>query len=344
MKTDNSFLCTVLVLNYNGLSFLQQFCDGWKKYLPTNTELVIADNASTDTSLEYLQSDHPDIGIIKLDENHGFAQGYNLAMAQIETPYTILLNSDIEIKSPWVTPLLEILQADSQIAAVQPKIMDQKRPTHFEYAGAAGGFVDALCYPLCRGRIFQELEEDQNQYEEATEIFWASGAAFAIRTELFNKHGGFDADFFAHMEEIDLCWRMQRLGYKIMYQPQSKVYHVGGGTLSYASSRKTFLNFRNSLLMILKNEEKGKVFGTIFKRMILDGFAALSFLAKGQIGLFAAVFRAHIAFYGLLSKFRSKRKALDRSFVSQSRIQGRLDKSIVYQHYIKGIKKYTELK
>jgi len=332
------------VLNYNGLSFLQQFCSGWKQYLPAHAELVIADNASTDASLAYLQRDHPDIRIIKLDENHGFAKGYNLAMAQIETAYTILLNSDIEIKSFWVDPLLEMLQRNDHIAAVQPKIMDQKRPTHFEYAGAAGGYVDTLCYPLCRGRIFQEVEEDQNQYDEATEIFWASGAAFAIRTELFNQHGGFDADFFAHMEEIDLCWRMQRLGYKIMYQPRSKVYHVGGGTLSYASSRKTFLNFRNSLLMIFKNEEKGKVFGTIFKRMILDGFAGVSFLAKGQVGSFTAVFRAHIAFYGLLSTFRTKRNALADSFINQSNVKGRIDKSIVYQHYIKGVKKFTELK
>jgi len=343
LKTDNSFLCTVLVLNYNGLSFLQQFCAGWKKYLPATTELVIADNASTDTSLEYLQSDHPDIRIIKLDENHGFAKGYNLAMAQIDTPYTILLNSDIEIKSPWVEPLLGMLQSDDQIAAVQPKIMDQKRPSHFEYAGAAGGFVDAFCYPFCRGRIFQELEEDQNQYDQASEIFWASGAAFAVRTDLFNNHGGFDADFFAHMEEIDFCWRMQNLGFKIIYQPSSKVYHVGGGTLSYASSRKTFLNFRNSLLMIFKNEEQGKVLGVVFRRMILDGFAGLSFLLKGQVGSFAAVFRAHIAFYGLLAKFRSKRKALQRTFANQTEVKGRIGKSIVYQHYIKGLKKYSEL-
>ena len=344
MKTDHSFLCTVLVLNYNGLSFLQQFCTGWIQHLPANAELVIADNASTDDSLAYLRSEHPDIRIIALDKNHGFAKGYNLAMAEIETPYTILLNSDIEIKSPWIDPLLEMLQSDDTIAAVQPKIMDQKQPSHFEYAGAAGGFVDALYYPFCRGRIFQELEEDQNQYEQATEIFWASGSAFAVRTDLFNAHGGFDSDFFAHMEEIDLCWRLQNLGFKIMYQPQSKVYHVGGGTLSYASSRKTFLNFRNSLLMIFKNEEKSKVFGVIFKRMILDGFAGLSFLSKGQVGSFAAVFRAHIAFYGLMSKFRVKRKALANSIISQADVKGRFNKSIVYQHYIKGLKRFTALK
>jgi len=344
LKTDHSFLCTVLVLNYNGLAFLQQFCIGWKKYLPDDTELVIADNASTDASLDYIKTKHPGVRIIKLDTNHGFAKGYNLAMSQIKTPYTILLNSDIETKSPWISPLIEMLQADENIAAVQPKIMDQKRPTYFEYAGAAGGFVDALCYPFCRGRIFQELEEDHNQYDGPKEIFWASGAAFAVRTKLFNQHGGFDADFFAHMEEIDLCWRLQRLGYSIYYQPQSKVYHVGGGTLSYASSRKTFLNFRNSLLMILKNEEKGKALGVIYKRMILDGFAGLSFLAKGQVGSFAAVFRAHIAFYGLLAKFRAKRKVLAKVFSTESNVKGRIDKSIVYQHYIKGIKKYTELK
>jgi len=305
---------------------------------------VVADNASTDDSIEYLQNEHTDIRIIKLEENHGFAKGYNIAMAEIKSKYTILLNSDIEIKSEWIEPLLEMLESDESIAAVQPKIMDQKNPTHFEYAGAAGGLIDNLGYPFCRGRIFQSLEEDKAQYEESKEIFWASGAAFAVRTDLFNQYGGFDADFFAHMEEIDLCWRLKRMGHKIMYQPQSEVYHVGGGTLSYASSRKTFLNFRNSLLMILKNEEKGKVFGVIFKRMILDAFAALSFLLKGQIGSFFAVFRSHMAFYGLLGEFRSKRKALAKTFSNTSTNNiGRSNKSIVYQHYVKGVKKYSDL-
>ncbi len=344
MNTDQPFLCTVLVLNYNGLAFLKQFCDGWKNHLPENTELVIADNASTDDSIDYLQKEHSNVRIIKLKENHGFAKGYNMAMAEINSKYTILLNSDIEIKSTWITPLLDMLEGDESIAAVQPKIMDQKNPSHFEYAGAAGGLIDNLAYPFCRGRIFQSIEEDTAQYETPTEIFWASGAAFAVRRDLFNHSGGFDADFFAHMEEIDLCWRLKRMGHKIMYQPASKVYHVGGGTLSYASSRKTFLNFRNSLLMILKNEEKGKVFGVIFKRMILDAFAAYSFLFKGQLSGFFAVFKSHLAFYGLLGKFRSKRKELAKSFegTASNRV-GRSNKSIVYQHYIKGVKKYNEL-
>ncbi len=343
MNSENPSLCTVLVLNYNGLDFIKRFCNSWLNYLPDNVELVIADNASTDESLQYLQSSFPNVRVIKLDENHGFAQGYNLAMEQVDTPYCILLNSDVEIKSKWIEPLLELLEEDKSIAAVQPKILDQKSPEHFEYAGAAGGFVDKLYYPFCRGRIFQSIEQDTSQYEQSSEIFWASGAAIALRTQEFRDIGGFDADFFAHMEEIDLCWRFKSTGKKIMYQPKSYVYHVGGGTLSYASSRKTFLNFRNSLLMILKNEAPGRVFHVIFRRMILDGVAALSFLLKGQVGAFFAVFKAHIAFYGLLAKFRKKRKQIQAAKTSSTpNLTGRINKSILTHYYLKSQKKYSD--
>lgn len=342
MSSNNPSLCTVLVLNYNGLDFIKRFCSSWIKFLPEYAELVIADNASTDESVTYLKSSFPQVRIISLEQNHGFAQGYNLAMTQIQTPYCILLNSDVEIKSKWVDPLIELLEKDLNIAAVQPKILDQKSPEQFEYAGAAGGFVDKLYYPFCRGRIFQSIEQDHNQYNESTEIFWASGAAIALRTQEFKDVGGFDADFFAHMEEIDLCWRFKSMGMKILYQPLSSVYHVGGGTLSYASSRKTFLNFRNSLLMILKNETSNRVFHVLFRRMILDGVAALSFLLKGQFGAFIAVFKAHLAFYSLLRKFRNKRKQIQAAAHEFPNHVGRINKSILTHYYLKGQKKYSD--
>jgi GT2 family glycosyltransferase len=325
------------------LDFIKRFCQTWIDHLPNNTDLVIADNASTDESLQYLKINFPQVGIIALTKNHGFAQGYNLAMEQVDTPYCILLNSDIEIKSYWIEPLIELLEQDTRIAAVQPKILDQKSPEHFEYAGAAGGLVDKLYYPFCRGRIFQSIEKDQSQYNDPTEIFWASGAAIALRTQAFKDLDGFDADFFAHMEEIDLCWRFKLMGKKIYYQPKSAVYHVGGGTLAYASSRKTFLNFRNSLLMIFKNEEPGRVFHILFRRMILDGIAALSFLLKGQVGAFFAVFKAHLAFYGLLGKFRSKKKLMQGTQANSTpNMTGRISKSVLTHYYLKGQRKYSD--
>lgn len=343
MSSKNPSLCTVLVLNYNGVDFIKRFCQSWIDFLPSNTELVIADNASSDESIFYLKTTFPKVRLILLAENHGFAQGYNIAMEQVDTPYCILLNSDIEIKSNWVEPLIELLERDKNIAAIQPKILDQKSPDHFEYAGAAGGFVDKLYYPFCRGRLFQTVEKDTSQYQESTEIFWASGAAIALRTQEFLDIGGFDIDFFAHMEEIDLCWRFKSLGKKIMYQPASSVYHVGGGTLSYASSRKTFLNFRNSLLMILKNEAPSRVFHIIFRRMILDGVAALSFLLKGQVGAFFAVFKAHIAFYGLFGKYRKKRKQIQSLANASPNNTGRISKSILTHYYLKGQKKFSDI-
>jgi len=336
-------LCTVLVLNYNGIDFLKRFCQTWLDFLPANTELVIADNASTDDSITFLKKTFPQVRIISLQENHGFAQGYNLAMQEVQTPYCILLNSDIEIKSEWLPPLIDMLESDDSIAAVQPKIRDQKAPEYFEYAGAAGGFVDKLYYPFCRGRIFQSIEKDRNQYNESSEIFWASGAAIGLRTAEFKEIGGFDSDFFAHMEEIDLCWRFKCMGKKIMYQPESEVYHVGGGTLSYASSRKTFLNFRNSLLMIFKNESSDRAFSVLFRRMILDGVAAISFLLKGQVGAFFAVFKAHVAFYSLMGKFRKKRKQIRSDLKKETpSISGRINKSILTHYYLKGQKKYSD--
>lgn len=343
MNSSQPSLCTVLVLNYNGIDFLKRFCQSWIDFLPDNTELVIADNASTDESLMYLKESYPQIRLIELQKNHGFAQGYNFAMEEVVTPYCILLNSDIEIKSDWVPPLIEMLESNESIAAVQPKIRDQKASDHFEYAGAAGGFVDRLYYPFCRGRIFQSIEKDENQYDDSIEIFWATGAAIALRTEEFKMIGGFDSDFFAHMEEIDLCWRFKSMGKKIMFQPGSTVYHVGGGTLSYASSKKTFLNFRNSLLMIFKNEASNRVFSVLFRRMILDGVAAISFLLKGQVGAFFAVFKAHIAFYGLMSKFRKKRKHIQSSLKTQTpNNKGRISKSILTHYYLKGQKKFSD--
>lgn len=331
----------LVILNYNGKTHLQ-------KYLPSivthskGCEIIIADNCSSDDSISFLQSSYPTLRIIRNEANYGFAQGYNQALFQLKDQYEyfLIVNSDIEVTENWIYPLLNVMNANANIAAVQPKILSDKRRDFFEHAGASGGFLDSDFFPFCRGRIFNDLEKDSGQYDHSKEIFWASGACFMIRSESFFEMNGFDGDFFAHMEEIDLCWRLKRAGKQVWVVPSSKVFHLGGGTLNYLSPKKTYLNFRNSLFMIHKNYN-GKLFPKILFRMLLDGIAAFKFLVNFQFKHFISVFKAHLSYYNSIRNLNSKRKALQIQF-NEIRFNdvGFYRGSILFHYFIKGDKKY----
>ena len=299
----------VVILNWNGRAHLERYLPSVVRYTMPQYGVVVADNGSTDTSLEYVAEAFPQVEIVRLDRNYGFAEGYNRALREVESEYYVLLNSDVEVSEGWCEKLVEALDADPQLAAVAPKLLADTDRERFEYAGASGGFIDILGYPFCRGRILSTTERDEGQYDTPREVFWASGAAFACRAEVFKSEGGFDGDFFAHMEEIDLCWRMQSSGYRIGVEPSSKVYHLGGGTLSTLSPRKTMLNHRNNLAMLYKNLPMGHLLWVLPVRLVLDGVAAASYLAKCQWSCVKAVWQAHVGFYRMLPSLSAKRKA-----------------------------------
>ncbi|MBN9294349.1 MAG: glycosyltransferase family 2 protein [Flavobacteriia bacterium] len=328
----------VVILNWNGRKLLEGFLPSVTRY-SGNAAIYLADNASTDDSVSFVKANFPSVKIIINEVNGGYAKGYNDALKSIEEPYYLLLNSDIEVTENWLSPLLEIIQQQN-VGAVQPKIKAFSEKESFEYAGAAGGFIDKDFYPFCRGRIFDNVEKDSGQYDYPMEVFWASGACMLIRRSLFWETGGLDEDFFAHMEEIDLCWRIKKRGYSMQIIPQSVVYHVGGGTLSYASPQKTFLNFRNSLLMITKNYN-GWLSGKILRRLVLDGIAGIVFLVKGNPRLTWAVIRAHFAYYSLLGKMLKKREK--ESFLKFKEIKGVYSGSILWAVHIHGIRKFSDL-
>lgn len=329
----------IVILNWNGKAFLEQF-------LPTvisfskGTRIIVADNASTDDSVSFLQSHFPSIEILQNESNGGFAKGYNDALKRIDSEFYVLLNSDIQLSENWLEPLLTVFD-DERVAGCQPKIKSFQDRTKFEHAGASGGFLDYNYFPFCRGRILTTVEHDNHQYDSAQEVFWATGACLVIRSKCFHEVGGFDEDFFAHMEEIDLCWRLKRLNYRFLIEPKSVVYHVGGGTLPYNSPRKTFLNFRNSLFLLTKNHE-GWLFPKLYWRMMIDALAATSFLVKGEFSHFIAVFKAHMVFYGKLSSFLRKRKALKLSSTHFNN-KGLFRGNILWNYYVKGVKKYSDL-
>lgn len=332
----------VVILNWNGKAFLEKFLPLVIKY-SGNAKIYVADNNSTDESLVFLRSHFPQVSIIINPSNDGFAKGYNLALKQIQAEYYVLLNSDVEVTEHWIEPIIELMDADKTIAACQPKILDFNKKNKFEYAGAAGGFIDKYGYPFCRGRIFNELEEDQHQYDTSMEVFWATGACMFVRSESFWKVGGFDDDYFAHMEEIDVCWRMKNIGYKVYVQPKSFIYHVGGGTLNKLSPRKTFLNFRNNLITITKNASPKALLLKILYRMLLDGVAAFKFLFEGSVTHFMAVIKAHFSFYVHLPSTFKKRKAMKALSGFNYATTGVLVKNIVFLHFVKGIKHYSEM-
>ncbi|UAM98954.1 glycosyltransferase family 2 protein [Polaribacter litorisediminis] len=327
----------IVILNWNGQRLLEQFLPSIVKYSSQEATIYVADNASTDTSIQYIKTFFPSIKIIENTTNGGYAKGYNDALQFIDADIYCLLNSDIEVTKNWLSPILEIFKNDDQTAIIQPKILDFKNKKKFEYAGAAGGFIDLYGYPYCRGRIFKDLETDEGQFNDIKEIFWASGACFCIRSKVYHKLHGFDEDYFAHQEEIDLCWRTKNIGYKVKYVGTSTVFHLGGATLQETNPQKTFLNFRNSLFSIVKNVPKKWFLFVIFSRLILDGISALKFLLELKLKHVWAILRAHFSFYKNFFKFLEKRKAL---FKSQNY---HAHTSIVWQYFVLGRKKFKDL-
>lgn len=330
----------VVILNWNGLNFLHKFLPSVVKSTYSNLDIIVGDNASTDTSLEFVSNHFPNVKIIQNDKNYGFAEGYNKVLNQLKHDYFVLLNSDVETDSYWIEPVIELMESDEQIAAAQPKILSYSNKHLFEYAGAAGGFIDQYGYPFCRGRMFNTVEEDTGQYNDNAEIFWASGAALFIKRCKWLEAGGLDADFFAHMEEIDLCWRLKNMGYKIMYCSESKVYHVGGGTLNAENPFKTYLNFRNNLVLLQKNLPAARSVEVIFIRFCLDFISLLKFLLDGKLKNALAISKAHIYFFRNFSKNSIKSKAINKNHFNAT---GLYSGSVVWQYFVKGIKYFKDL-
>ncbi len=325
----------VVILNWNGILLLEKFLPSVVNYSPQAT-IYVADNASTDDSISYIKAFFPSVKIVKNDSNLGFASGYNEALKHIDAEIYALVNSDIEVTENWLQPILDTFENEPKTAIIQPKILDFKNKEYFEYAGAAGGFIDEYGYPFCRGRIFDTLEKDNGQYDDTREIFWASGACFFIRSSVFKALNGFDDDFFAHQEEIDLCWRAINKGYKIKYTSKSVVYHVGGATLQQGHPMKTFLNFRNSLLMLTKNLPKEQLYKILLGRMLLDGIAGIQFLTQGKFKHFWAILKAHGSFYSHFSDNYKKRNEFQQSVYYTV-------KSIVYLYFIRKLKVFNDL-
>jgi GT2 family glycosyltransferase len=330
----------IVILNWNGKHYLQQFLPSVLATTYTNAEVIVADNSSTDDSVAWLQQNHPAVRIIVLQQNFGFAKGYNEALKQVQANYYVLLNSDVEVVPAWIEPVMALMETDATIGACQPKILMESNRAVFEYAGGAGGWMDALGYPFARGRIFDTCEEDNGQYDDVAPVFWASGAAMFVRAKLYHECGGLDEYFFAHMEEIDLCWRMQLAGYTVMACPQSVVYHVGGGTLPQGNKRKVYLNFRNNLIMLFKNLPLQQLLWKLPLRLVLDGLVAWKGLLTGNGSYFMAVLKAHLGFVQWCL-FKQKQRIMP---VNKSgALHGWLNKSIVWAYFIQGKRKFSEI-
>lgn len=332
----------VIILSWNGSKLLQQFLPSVTLHSAyANVKIIVADNGSTDDS-EKIVKQFSGVQWLPLKKNYGFAEGYNQAIHNTDADYIVLLNQDVEVTDHWIQPVIELMENDKTVAAVQPKIKSLSNRNLFEYAGAAGGWMDKFGYPFCRGRIFNSIEEDKGQYEGVTEIAWASGACMFVRKEMYERCGGLDADLFAHMEEIDLCWRMKNRGYKIIYTSSSTVYHLGGASLPQGNPFKTYLNFRNSLIILYKNAPKGTLAGLFIVRIILDKLAAIRFLLKGNFSDWLAVMKAWIHFIGGLDKSRSKRKQILLNTRNPDR-KGFYNRSIVIEHFLKKKKSFSQL-
>ncbi|BDC98164.1 glycosyltransferase family 2 protein [Persicobacter psychrovividus] len=330
----------IVILNYNGRTFLKKFLPVVLQYAE-NAEVIVADNQSSDDSVAVMKTDFPEVRLIINQDNGGFAKGYNDALKYVTAKYYVLLNSDAEVTQGWLAPIIELMEANPKIGACQPKIKAYHNRMTFEYAGAAGGYIDHFGFPFCRGRIFDVLEEDQNQYDDIRQVFWATGCCMFVRAEAYWQMGGFDEDYFAHMEEIDLCWRMNNAGWQVFYNGKSNVYHVGGGTLPKSNPRKTYLNFRNSLITLFKNTPKRHLPTKLFVRCFLDIIASAKFLVFDSKADAWAVCRAQLDFWTKLPKWEKKRrKIFDKGFDHKELI---LPKSIVLLHYLKGKKKFNDL-
>jgi len=333
----------VVILNWNTRKQLELFLPILIRNTPDNdSEIIVADNASTDDSVEFIRKTFPSIHIIELDKNYGFAEGYNRALAQIKATYFVLINSDIEVTANWLSPLITLLESDNKTVACMPKMLSYYERDTFEYAGAAGGYIDYLGYPFCKGRIFDSIEKDEGQFSGIYEIFWATGACLAIKADVFNNIGGLDSYLFAHMEEIDLCWRLKRLGYQIYYCPESSVYHVGGGTLPNNNPRKLYYNYRNNLYLLFKNLKGGNYLTVFFPRMFLDFISAIVYLMKGQVSFFFAVFRAYFRFIINLKRLYIKRHIFNK-IIARNKVSQIYNGSIVYAFFVRKVRSFNEL-
>lgn len=332
----------VVILNYNGAGMLRRFLPSVIEYSP-EASIYVADNGSSDESCDVVRNEFPAVKLMVLDHNYGFAGGYNRALAQVDEEYAVLLNSDVEVTRGWLSPMTQFLDSNPEVAACQPKLLSFKQKDFFEYAGAAGGFIDKWGYTFCRGRIFNTVERDSGQYDDTTDVFWATGAALMIRNEVYKNNGGLDGRFFAHMEEIDLCWRLRSRGYRIACVPQSHVYHVGGATLKKENPQKTYLNFRNNLLMIYKNAPDCQLKKIMLFRKVFDNVAALKFLASGDYAAFKAVRKARRDFKAMRSGY-DKARAENMKLAVTTRIPEVLKSSILYKYYLGFKHTYSSLK
>jgi GT2 family glycosyltransferase len=333
-------LVAIVILNWNGKKYLRQFLPSVLESTYGNKRIIVADNASTDDSVDFLISQYPQVQVIQLARNEGFAKGYNLALQQVDADYYVLLNSDVQVTPGWIEPIVALLERDSSIAACQPKILSYRDKSQFEYAGASGGWIDRFGYPFSRGRVFDVCETDRGQYNMAEPCFWASGAALFVRPAVFKELGGFDPYFFAHQEEIDLCWRMQLAGHLIYVQPASEVYHVGGGTLPKGNSLKTFLNFRNNLIMLYKNLNGPKMIYTVWVRLFLDAVAAWKGLLSGDGGYFFAIASSHMHFFKWILWHQKESLFPPKS----SRIpMGWYPGMVVWDYFVKNRKTFSEI-
>ena len=330
----------VVILNWNGKHFLEKFLPSVVASDYDNLSIIVADNASTDDSVSFLQNNFPSVKLIHNPANEGFAKGYNTALKSVSADYYILLNSDVEVTTNWINPIISFMESEKMIAACQPKILSYNEKNKFEYAGASGGWIDKFGYPFNRGRVFDFCETDKGQYDNIAEIFWATGAAFFVRSKIFHQLNGFDESFFAHQEEIDLCWRMKRAGYKIFVVPSSVVYHVGGGTLPAGNERKVFLNFRNNLAMLAKNLSPSEKISKISYRIFLDNIAALQALSKKDIRTFRSIQKAHFAF--IEWSLRNKKKD-DLPKIKLKKLSGVFNGSIVKKFFIEKKKTFSEI-
>jgi len=330
----------IVILNWNGRKFLEKFMPSVTASVYTNKKIIVADNASTDDSVVFLQQQYPGVGIIQNSSNEGFAKGYNTVLKQVQADYYILLNSDVEVTPGWIAPVIELMESDHAIAVCQPKLLAYQNKDHFEYAGACGGWLDTLGYPFNRGRVFDVTEKDSGQYDDVQQCFWASGAAFFVRSSVYYELGGLDEFFFAHQEEIDFCWRLQLAGYKVYVQPASVVYHLGGGTLPKGNSQKTYLNFRNNLIMLAKNLAFGAAVWKLPFRMALDSLSAWRGLLSGDRGYFIAICRAHLHFLGWLV---GNKKESVFPVKKGTKLSGLYKGSVVWAYFIRKKKTFLEI-
>ncbi|QFQ12252.1 glycosyltransferase family 2 protein [Pseudoprevotella muciniphila] len=333
----------VVILNWNGVDMLRRFLPSVVKGCAREAEVIVADNGSTDASCEVVEREFPGVRLIRLPENYGFADGYNKALAQVDADYFVLLNSDVEVAEGWITPLRDYMDAHPEVGACQPKLLSQREPEYFEYAGACGGYIDRYGYPFCRGRLFETVERDEGQYDDVCPVFWATGAALMIRRTDWESIGGLDGSFFAHMEEIDLCWRLRSRGRGIVCIPASRAYHVGGATLKKSNPRKTFLNFRNNLIMLYKNMPDGDLQRALRVRRVLDYVAALKFLLTGDVADCKAVFRARREFRQVRSNYDAAREE-NRRLTTLHPIPEMLQGSLLWRYYARGAKTFSRLK